>query len=177
MQTPHRMNQKVQHIFDLAEVDRIKILNLVSGMSEEKFLQRKNRKWSVSQILSHVITAERLSLLYMKKKSLGKKDIDNAGVWEEIKFSILKISQRLPLKYKAPQVLNEEPKALPLQEIVKQWQTVRKDFAQFADSLEGEDVKKKIYKHPFAGRLNVMHAIAFFREHANHHLPQIKRLL
>jgi uncharacterized damage-inducible protein DinB len=171
------MNQKVQCIFDLAETDRLKILELVSRMSEEKFLHRRNRKWSVSQILSHLITAERLSLLYMKKKSLGKKEVDDSGVWEEIKFLILKISQRLPFKYKAPPVLNEEPKSLSFEAIVKQWQLVRKDFSQFADTLEEEDLKKKIYKHPFAGRLNVMHAIAFFREHANHHLPQIKHLL
>src|SRR4051812_3155727 len=154
------MNQKVQHIFDLAEADRIKILERVSRMPEEKFSQRRNQKWSVSQILSHLITAERLSLLYMKKKSLGIKEVDNSGIWEEIKFLTLKISQRLPLKYKAPPVLNEEPKVLAFPEIVKQWQAVRKDFSQFADSLDRQDLKKKIYKHPFAGRLNVTHAIS-----------------
>ena len=38
-------------------------------------------------------------------------------------------------------------------------------------------LKKKIYKHFFAGRLNIQHALIFLREHIIHHQPQINRLL
>jgi hypothetical protein len=114
----------------------------------------------------------------MKKKSLGIKEAGNSGLWEDLKFFILKISQRVPLKYKAPRVLAEsEPPTLSYNEIAKAWEHERNELKTFLEHLEDADVKKKIYKHVFSGRLNVMQAVSFFREHANHHLPQIKRLL
>jgi hypothetical protein len=172
------MNKKIQHIFDRAEADRKNILALVSQMSEEKLSHRNAGKWSVSQILSHIVIAERYSLQYMKKKSLGINEIQNSGLREDFKCVMLKISQRLPLKYKAPKVLAEsKPEELSYPLIASEWEHVRNDLKQFIGTLDDDQFRKKIYKHPYAGRLNVIQAISFLREHANHHLPQIKRLL
>jgi hypothetical protein len=91
---------------------------------------------------------------------------------------LLKISQRLPLKYKAPSILAEsEAEMLSLAEITARWNMVRNDLRIFLEKWEDRHVKKKIYKHAVSGRLNMVHAVSFFREHAMHHLPQIKRLL
>jgi uncharacterized damage-inducible protein DinB len=172
------MIRKLQYIFDRAEADRKEILNMISSLTEEKFSHSQADKWSISQILAHLIAAERLSLQYMKKKTLGINQVDNSGFWEEVKFFFLKISQRLPLKYKAPSVLAEnQPPKLSQSEIIEQWDAVRSDLKQFIENWEEKNLKKKIYKHVFSGRLNILHAVGFFREHAIHHLPQIKRLL
>jgi uncharacterized damage-inducible protein DinB len=175
---PIAMNRKLQSLYDLAEADRKRILDMVSRLTEEKFGHNPPDKWSISQILAHLIAAERLSLQYMKKKSLGIKEAGNSGIWEEIKFLILKVSQRLPLKYKAPKMLAEsQPEKLSLSEITAQWDETRKDLKAFIENWEDHHLKKKIYKHVVSGRLNILHAVSFFREHAIHHLPQIKRLL
>jgi uncharacterized damage-inducible protein DinB len=172
------MHGKVSYIFDRAEKDRLRILELIATADEEKLSHHPSGKWSINQILSHLITAERLSLLYMKKKSLGIHQVNVSGLWEEIKFALLKISQRVPIRYKAPAVLAQnKPEKLSYSEIVAQWTEVRNELKAFLQQLDAIGLQKKIYKHPVAGRLNVLHAVSFLREHANHHLPQIKRLL
>ena len=90
---------------------------------------------------------------------------------------LLKISQRVPLKYKAPKaVVQHTPEPLSLSELKEQWNSLRNDLRDFLEKIEDKNIRKKIYRHP-VGRFNVVQAVTFFREHFQHHLPQIKRLL
>lgn len=137
-----------------------------------------DEKWSISQILTHIMVAEKLSVDYMKKKSLGLDELDNAGTYEDIKLYLLRLSQRLPLKFKAPKVVLEKtPHPLSFGDLVRQWELVRADLVEFLNQFNDQTVHKKVYKHPVAGRLSVIHAIDFFIEHLNHHRPQVMRII
>lgn len=96
-----------------------------------------------------------------------------------LRFTLLQLSQRIPiLKFKAPNVVvANTPQALPFDELVSQWDELRNDLKAILESIEEKNVKKAIYKHPLAGRLDAAQATAFFYEHMHHHWPQIKRLL
>jgi hypothetical protein len=147
-------------------------------MSVEKFNHGSINNWSVNQILNHLMSSERLALLYMRKKSLGVNDLDNSGWLEELKSVMLKVSQRLPIRYKAPRAVVEHTSSIAdFEQLRTEWQQVRAGLIQFAGKIEEKNIYKKIFKHPVAGRLNVIQAIVFFREHLRHHLPQIQRLL
>lgn len=92
---------------------------------------------------------------------------------------VLVISQRLPgLKFKAPRAVVEiTPSLTDLEQISKEWAEVRADLKALLEKIPAGQEKKLIYKHVRAGRLNILHALKFFREHIIHHTPQIKRLL
>jgi hypothetical protein len=91
---------------------------------------------------------------------------------------LLKISQRLPLKYKAPtHVIANTPQSLSLNEIKLKWSGAREEMRNFLEAIPDSNIKKKIFKHPVVGYLDVVQAITFMREHLHHHLPQIERLL
>lgn len=172
------MNSKVSAAFKKLETTRQDICDLVRAVPDQVFFHHPKGKWSISQILSHIILAERLSLQYMKKKALGIRQLDSTSLGDELKYLLLKFSQRIPLRYKAPPVLGEAPPAeRTLQEIEKQWGEERTQLEDFLYVLEDGEIKKRIYKHPVAGRLNVIHALDFFNEHALHHLPQIKQII
>ena len=173
------MHKRLQKTFDLLESERRQLEKALSSRTEEELTQVPTPdKWSVLQILTHLLTSEKLSLLYMKKKSLGADQLDNSGPWESAKIVVLKISQRLPLRYKAPAVVRDHtPEALPLSELFIQWEALRRDLKIFLESIEEKNLRKKIYKHPVAGRLDANQAMLFFREHVHHHQPQIDRLL
>lgn len=171
------MNAAFQSIFEELELQRVEILNRVKGLPVEKFnLAPSPEKWSISQILTHILIAEQLSVGYMKKKALGIGQLKNSGLSESICLGLLKISQRIPyIKYKAPKVvLAHTPPAFPIAELTMRWETQRNDLKVFLDGIADMDVKKVIYKHPFFGRLDARQAMIFFREHINHHKPQIK---
>jgi hypothetical protein len=174
------LNIKLQYRFDELEHDRIKLLDKLSKLPEEK-LERKSspEHWSINQILIHLLTAEQLTLTYLRKKSLGIDQLANAGPIESLKMTLLKISQRLPLlKYKAPNVVVQNtPDVVPLPELMDRWNLSRADLGNFLETIEDKNIHKLIYRHPIAGRFDVVQCLAFLREHVHHHLPQIKRLL
>lgn len=169
-----------QKIFDQLELQRSTILNQVKNLSIEKYNHSPGPgKWSISQILTHIVTAEGLSVGYMKKKAQAIAELGNSGVKESLVLMLLKISQRTPaLKFRAPKVVVENtPPALPFEELSKKWDVQRNDLKNFLESIEDKNAKKLLYKHPVAGRLDARQAAVFFGEHITHHWPQIKRLL
>lgn len=174
------MNIKLEYWFDQLEDDRIKLLNKLSKLPVEKLDNKSDsRHWSINQILVHLLTSEQLTLTYLKKKSLGIDQLANARPIESVKMTLLKISQRLPMiKFKAPNVLVENtPNVVPLPELIDRWNLSRLDLKNFLETIEDKNLHKLIYKHPIAGRFDVVQCLTFLREHLRHHLPQINRLL
>jgi len=173
------MNASFKPVFDELERQREVLLSLLKNLPEEKLAASPYPgKWSISQIVTHLVTSEKLSLAYMKKKSLGIDGVKNSGITETLRLWLLIISQRIPVKYKAPKVVTENtPPAMPLTALVEEWSALRNELKQFLERIEDRHVRKVLYKHPLAGRLDVRQAMIFFREHINHHKPQIERLL
>ena len=174
------MAPSFKKIFDELELQRSTIINQVKELSNEKFNASPNQqRWSISQIITHIMTAEALSIGYMKKKAKGFDELENSGASESFRLLLLIISQRIPsLKFKAPKVVVENtPAPFTIEEVIKKWDAQRADLKSFIEGIEEKNSKKLIYKHPIAGRFDAYQAMVFFREHIIHHQPQIKRLL
>ena len=91
---------------------------------------------------------------------------------------VLQLSQRLPLKFKAPRVVVENtPAYANFEELTTDWNKTRAELKTLLEKFDDTQIRKKIYKHIRAGRLNIQHALLFFREHIIHHTPQINRLI
>jgi hypothetical protein len=172
------MNTELNRIFTKIEIDREQILNSVAGLSVEQYHRSINGKWSIGQILTHLLTSERLALMYMKKKSLGITTLKNSGWLEPIKLFLLQISQRLPIRYKAPApIVKHTPDSLAFSDLKKQWVESRLELHAFLETIDDRNIRKMIFKHPIAGMFNAIQGVTFLREHLMHHLPQINRLL
>ena len=172
------MNIKLQILFDSLERERDSLLASIKNLSPDKQQHAPEGKWSIQQILAHLIAAEKLSVMYLNKKMLGIKEVEDTGVLEELKMVVLQLSQRLPLKFKAPRVVVENtPAYANFEELTTDWNKTRAELKTLLEKFDDTQIRKKIYKHIRAGRLNIQHALLFFREHIIHHTPQIKRLL
>lgn len=135
-------------------------------------------QWSMSQVLAHLVTSEQITNQYLRKKLLGLRDAADTGWWEEVKFFLLQVSQRLPLKYKAPKAVVERTAVFPdLPAIEHAWDESRAELRSLLEQFQPTDLKKKIYRHIIAGRLNILHGLHFVKAHLDHHQPQINRLL
>lgn len=174
------MHSAFQKLFTEIESQRGKMLDSVQHLTEEQLNKPLAAgKWSISQILSHLITAERMSLFYIQKKMQGVAETPNTGLWAEVKINLLKISQRLPgLKFKAPRrVVENTTDYHTIASITWEWDKVRNEFKALLEKIPDQYVNRRLYRHPRAGYLNVKHALLFFREHIIHHSPQIKKLV
>lgn len=174
------MNTYFKSAFEKLEQQRFEIVERIKSVSPEKFNhQPSSGKWSIAQILTHIITAEQLSLAYMKKKRPAISELADSGINESFRLGLLIISQRIPaLKFKAPSVVvKSTPAPYSLQEALEKWEQHRVELKNFLETFEEKHARKVLYKHPIAGRFDTRQAVVFFHEHIIHHLPQINRLL
>lgn len=173
------MNSELQKTFLAAERVRNEIIALMASVPPDQLsLTPFPGKWSALQILTHLYISEKLSFSYIKKKSLGIETLANAGLKQTLLMPVLKISQRLPFRFKAPRVVVENtPEAIPLDQLISQWNLLRIELRSHLDHLSDAHVHRLVYKHPIAGRLSLPQAIQFFAEHITHHKPQIIKAL
>lgn len=172
------MHKSFAAIFEKLERQRAQLLHSVAALPAEAFHQSPPGKWSVAQVLTHLVTSERLTLGYMRKKANAIESLGNSGIKHALLLNLLKVSQRVPIRYKAPQaVVANTPAALPFAELVQQWDALRNDFKNFIATVDDRHVKRLVFKHPVTGRMDGVQALKFMYEHVNHHLPQVKSLL
>jgi hypothetical protein len=171
------VNLKLQELFLEIETQRHSLLLPLKDLSSEKLNHHAPGKWSINQIIAHLITAENLSLRYLNKKILGIETVRNTGIAEELKMILLIISQRLPLKFKAPKMmLNQTLEEADINKLIDDWNKTRSDLKTLLDRIEDHHIKRKIYRHVVVGMLNIQHTLKFIGEHVGHHTPQIKKL-
>jgi hypothetical protein len=172
------VNSELQNLYRLLEQQRLALLDEAKSQTSQQLNNCKNNKWSISQIVGHLVQAEQMSVSYMRKKINAIKEVGSTGLWGEIKLLVFIASQRLPLKYKAPKNLGDQPPTyVDFASLDSDWNASREQLKQFLETVPDWGLNKKIYRHPVMGRCSVVHALKFFREHIIHHYPQIKRQL
>jgi uncharacterized damage-inducible protein DinB len=172
------VNPLLASLFQTLELQQKDLIAELEQLPNEHLNRSVNKKWSISQVAGHLIQAERMSIGYMSKKINAIKDVGNTGLWGEVKLWVFIISQRLPLKYKAPKNLGEKPPSYSdFSALEKDWNEARQALKAFLETVPDWGLRKKIYRHPVMGRCSVVHCLKFFREHIIHHYPQIKRQL
>jgi hypothetical protein len=173
-----KVNRKLQYHFNRLEAIKEEALALSESLSAVDLEFSPNGKWSAGQILTHILTSERLALQYMKKKLLGVNELSNAGFIQPIKLVVLKISQRLPVKYKVPEGIRiNTPAFAGKEQLLKSWDEERRHLHTFLSAIKEENTDKLIFKHPIAGMFSAAQGLEFLREHIIHHMPQIARIV
>jgi uncharacterized damage-inducible protein DinB len=172
------LNTKLQQIFDSLETQRNQLFISLNSLAVEKLNQQPTNGWSINQVIAHLIAAERLSVLYLRKKIQAINEVENTGLIEELKMIVIILSQRLPFKFKAPKTVVENTKSsTSIHQLEQEWNAVRNELKIVLEKFNDDQIKRKIYKHVVAGKLNIQQTLLFFREHVIHHQQQIKRLL
>jgi len=172
------MNSRLQSLFDSIESQRHLILFSLTNIPSQKLNSHRPNKWSINQIIAHLISAEQLSVRYIGKKMQGMDQTIDTGFYEELKMLVLQISQRLPFKFRAPKkvVENTVPES-DIAKLMERWDLVREELRVLLEKIEDHQIKRGIYRHVRVGLINIQHALKFFGEHVTHHTPQIKRQL
>jgi uncharacterized damage-inducible protein DinB len=172
------LNTQLAQLFGTLENQRIELLHVLNTISPEAARSHPPGKWSVAQVISHLIASEQLSVGYLNKKILGIETAPKTGFPEQLKMIVLIISQRLPLKFKAPTVIVQNtPNYENIEQLKMAWGKTRNDLKAVLEKFDDNQINRKVFKHPVAGMLNIQQALRFFREHIIHHTPQIKNLL
>ncbi len=171
-----RFQRKINYLND--ELDRL--LDELKNYSQEQ-LSAKPRPdaWSVLQVMQHLMMAEAKSIQYIKKKTSYPEGLKKAGALSGLRPAFLKFFLWLPLKYKAPAIVNEDHfrENISLDALSTEWRASRGELVHFFENLKPEWKDKEIFRHALAGRMPPEGMLTFFSDHFARHRKQIDRTL
>ena len=123
------------------------------------------------------MSAEKFSVIYMKKKTSSGGELPSAGFMSWLRLVTLKIAFRLPYKFKAPSFIDATGKEPEYETLKFDWNNIRADLQDLIKNLDEQTLQGEIFKQPAVGRMNMKHALQFMLVHIAHHREQINRIL
>lgn len=172
------MDSKLHELFERLEKQRINLLlQLESYPNEQLNLPAANNKWSVNQIIEHLILAEEISIKSIQAKVLTAKHFESTGLHTAVRKLLLRIFLRSPLKFTAPALVSNPHSTTEIADLKTKWDTVRIQLKELLEWLPEHVLTKCIYKHPVAGKMSIYGGLDFMYEHVRRHRLQIFKVL
>ncbi len=134
-------------------------------------------KWSVVQVMEHLMASEGASLQYLKKKTLDTSRAQPAGFKGQWRLFITKLIFYSPASFGAPSALEPPATFIPLKQVEADWAKLRGDTFQLLSKLSETELKKELWKHIISGKMNIYQMLEFFGIHFKRHQKQIERTL
>jgi len=168
-----------EHLIRLDELETLRkevVSQYDAYTSDQLTFQVNPQQWSLLQVLDHIVTAEKMSAIYIKRHLNGKKYPPAPGFKEKFRYGMLKLAFKLPFKYTAPDIVDSTGKSPDLATLQENWKTIRSELLGIVESTDKELLELGVYKHPRAGLLNMEQALDFMALHIRHHQKQIDRI-
>ena len=173
-----KMKSKFNEEYAQLDAKRTKLFEALKKHSDEIINKNPSpEKWSVADTLKHLITADNATLQYLRKKTLDTSKSKNSGLVGSIKLGLLKFAFDLPFKYKAPPITTPKNEFVSLNNLDKQWESIRKETFAILDKLNDDDFNKELWKHPISGKMNLFQMVDFTNIHFDRHKIQIENIL
>ena len=169
------MKQILHDKLSRLDEEREAMYQAVEELTEQE-LHDSSYGWSVIQVFSHLNDAEMGSLLYMTKKMQAGSKMKNYSSGNKLRMTLSKVFLQSSIKWKAPNYISNPEGDFTFSEIKDKWEKTRKKTKQYVNEYPEELLNKLVYKHPFAGRLDLANAIDSFTYHQRHHMHQLKRI-
>lgn len=158
------------------ESDRLSLMQRLAGIPSDKLAERPGPdKWSVAQVMMHLVVAEEGALAYLKKK-LAYGGHRRAGLLSGIRLALLELAIKSPFRYKAPAIVADIPDC-SFEAANERWASVRADMRRTYTELDEAVIGHELFKHPMAGRIGLLLGLRFMHVHMVRHTGQIERTL
>jgi DinB superfamily len=134
-------------------------------------------KWSTIQLCFHVIKSEQLTIFSLNKNLKSKDKLRKSGSAAIVRNALLSFVLKSKIKIKAPALVANMPEDYDFKELMGKWEIIRSSLKEFLDYFPKQYLNKEIFRHPYAGWLNISQTLNFLQNHFDHHKVQIIKLI
>lgn len=174
------INPKVEKQLSLLDKKLNNLLEELKDYSDAQLNRSPGEgKWSVIQVMHHLLLAETGSYNYLQKKLSFNPELKDSGFQSWYRKQGLRLFLWAPFKWKSPAAIGDEylPEQAGFWDTARQWKEQRAQLKIYLNSLPPDIFAKEAYKHPRAGRLDIAGMLEFFNWHFNRHRKQILRIV
>lgn len=173
---PAKVNRQLLYL----DAELSELLKVLKDYSERTLNKRPAEdKWSVLQIMHHLILVEGYSKAYVEKKMSYNPELRKAGIGGSWRKFLMNASIKFPFKINAPELVSGDnlPDESSFWETAKKWKQQREELRVFLENLPAEHFNKELYKHPLAGKMSLYGLMDFNVAHFKRHRKQINKIL
>ncbi len=174
------MNKRLQSLFDNLESSKSELLAQVKHLDVEQLnKQPMPEKWSIAQIIDHLILAEKFVLIQIEKRMSQPEALKKVGFGVSVKMFLLKMIVRLSLtpKVKAPGRLAEVADYSELENLEDSWAAKRQTLKEILENMKTEMLDKNLTSHPLIPDMTIFQGLGIIQGHFNIHKKQIQLIL
>lgn len=170
------MGGKLENALQAFDESRCALLNDLESLSAETLVARPlPGKWSILEIVEHLVLAEREVLQNLPEPSgiIERKRTLKAHFTYPMVMMVLKYG--IPVKVPSRGMIPRGTSSLAA--LRRQWDESQQWLRSYVGGLDRQGAERAIFQHPVAGPLNVAQAVHMGRLHVATHARQINRLL
>lgn len=169
------MHPDLKEKFVLLEKNKAYYFKILDQYSPDQLIFSEGEgKWSILQLIDHLIKVESQTLQFMLNFDFSRKD-EKLGLKASFNALLLRLALKSSIKFKVPaKVLLPQQKEKTF--LVDEWDALRVKFENYLESFPTTKMDNFIFIHPSSGKLNIIQTLKFLKEHLAHHRAQIKRI-
>ncbi|MCH8325908.1 MAG: DinB family protein [Bacteroidetes bacterium] len=171
------MKNKFLRKYEILQSDKTKFLNFLDNFNNEMLNLKPNKdKWSLAQILFHIIKGEQYTLISFLNSLKPETKLKTVRIITSIKSFFLNSALKTNFKFKAPPIVQKVPESININELLNKWNELRIGINKVCLNMPKDTFNKGVFKHPYIGMINLNQTLDFLIYHLKHHLKQVEKI-
>jgi hypothetical protein len=170
------MLSNIQQQYDSLTLKLEALLQHLDSLSgEELSFKAGPDRWSVVQVVEHLVIAEK-SLLKQLSTHVPTSTLDPEAKTPEKHQTVIKVMER-DIEVDVPHESLEPHGNIALEDLLNQWNDIRAKLPGWLAEIKPEKKDDPVFQHPYGGPLDIADTLQFFEVHFDNHMRHIDRIL
>ena len=132
-------------------------------------------KWSIVEVVEHLVIAEEDLLMQLSTK-VPASTLDPKSRTPDKHQTVIKVMER-DIPVDVPDESMEPQGRLTLDEFLNRWDDIRNKLQGLLAQIMSENKETPVYRHPYGGPLDISESLDFIEIHFDNHMRHIDRIL
>ncbi len=169
------MLTEIRKTFDSLEKKYVKLLQHLNSLTDDVLSFKAGPdKWSIVEVIEHLVMAEE-NMLEQLTGAASATTLDPQDRSAKNYHIVIKVMTR-DIPVDVPDESMEPRGKFSLGELLGRWDETRKRTRAYIDAINSEKADDLVYRHPFAGPLDMAETLRFIDVHFDNHMRHIDKI-
>ena len=166
----------IRETFDNLEIKYGKLLQQLNSLTDDVlYYKAGDDKWSIVEVIEHLVVAEE-NLLEQLTGTTSASSLDPQDRSAKNYHIVIKVMTK-DIPVDVPDESLEPHGQFSREDLLGRWNDARQKTRAYVDGINSEKAEDLVYRHPFAGPLNMAETLRFIDVHFDNHMRHIDRII
>ena len=153
-----------------------KLLQHLNSLSDDVlYFKAQTDKWSIVEVIEHLVMVEQNTLGQLTGATSAT-TLDPQDRSAKNYHIVIKVMTR-DIPVDVPDESMEPHGHFSLEELLGRWDDIRQKTRAYVNGINPEEADNLVYRHPFAGPLDMAETLRFIDVHFDNHMRHIDRII